>query len=102
MNPTVVVLAGAQVSMELVSADSGMVQGLVVGVNGPVVLDDDYDGGSSLFSRGALVPWPPPWPAQTRAILTFIATPGSDQHLCSVFGYAQESMCGTFDVLRTC
>ena len=49
VNPTAVVLAGALVSMELVSTGSDMVQGLVVGANGSVVLDDDYGGGSSLL-----------------------------------------------------
>ncbi len=102
-DPTIVVPAGARVSIELINADDDMAHGLVVTANGaasswmPMMTARPAFGGSALWFLGE------PTPAGMHAgTLTFTASaPGTYQYLCPVPGHAREGMEGSFVVRST-
>jgi plastocyanin len=99
-NPAIVVGVGAQVSIEVINADSGAAHGLVV-TGGPatsswmpMMTAPPAFTGSALWFLGD------PTSAGLHAgTLTFTAsTPGTYRYLCPVPGDAQNGMSGTFIV----
>jgi rusticyanin len=99
-NPTIIVPAGAQVSIEVVNADSDTAHGLVVTGSGaasswmPMMTARPAFTGSALWFLGN------PTPAGMHAgTLTFTASaPGTYRYLCPVPGHVQKGMTGTFTV----
>jgi rusticyanin len=100
VNPTIVVPAGAMVSIELVNADTDMAHGLVATATGtrsswmPMTTARPAFTGSTLWFLGE------PTSAGTHAAtFSFTATtPGTYEYLCPVPGHAQKGMLGTFVV----
>ncbi len=99
-DPSIIITAGAHVSIELINADADMAHGLVITSAGaarsamPMMTAAPAFPGSALWFLGE------PTAAGMHAdTLTFIATaPGSYQYLCPVPGHAQEGMAGAFIV----
>lgn len=99
-NPTIVVPAGAAVSIELVNADSDMAHGLVVTASGaesswmPMMTAAPGFDGAALWFLGESTS-----AGMHEGTLSFTASvPGTYQYLCPVPGHAQEGMAGTFVV----
>lgn len=99
-NPTIVVPAGARVSIELINADSDMAHGLVVTASGaasswmPMMAAQPAFAGGALWFLGESTS-----AGMHEGTLSFTATtPGTYQYLCPVPGHAQEGMAGTFVV----
>ena len=100
VNPTIVVLQGAQVSVEFVNADADIAHGLVVTSNGaasswmPMMSAAPTFSGSALWFLGN-----PTSAGMHEGTLSFTATQaGTYQYLCPVPGHAQKGMVGTFVV----
>ena len=99
-NPSIIVPAGAHVSIELVNADADMAHGLVITSVGaarsamPMMTAAPAFGGSALWFLGE-----PTAAGMHAGELTFTATaPGRYQYLCPVPGHAREGMVGAFIV----
>jgi len=98
-DPTVVVPKGAEVSIELVNADSDMAHGLVVTASGaaswmPMMTARPAFSGAALWFLGESTS-----AGMHAGTLTFAASSsGTYQYLCPVPGHAQEGMVGTFIV----
>ena len=99
-DPSIIVPAGAQVSIELINADSDMAHGLVITAAGaagspmPMMTAAPAFSGSALWFLGK-----PTAAGMHTGTLTFTAgTPGSYQYLCPVPGHAQKGMTGAFTV----
>ena len=99
-NPTVVVPAGATVTIELINADGDMAHGLVVTADGassatmPMMSDPPAFSGAALWFLGESTS-----AGMHEGTLTFTAShAGTYQYLCPVPGHAQKGMVGTFVV----
>jgi rusticyanin len=99
-NPTITVRSGAQVSIELVNADSVAAHGLVVTANGtatsqmPMLTAAPAFSGSSLWFLGN-----PTSAGMHTGTLTFdAAKSGTYHYLCPVPGQARDGMVGMFVV----
>ena len=99
-DPSVIVPAGAHVTIELINADDDMAHGLVIMPAGAVRPDMPMMTAAPAFTGSALWFLGKPTTAGMHAgTLTFTATtPGSYQYLCPVPGHAREGMAGTFTV----
>ncbi|MDA8040245.1 MAG: hypothetical protein M0Z69_14065 [Actinomycetota bacterium] len=100
VDPTIVVRRGAQVSIELVNADSDTAHGLVVSAAGAASSWMPMMAGAPAFPGSALWFLGNPSPARMReGSLSFTAgRPRTYQYLCPVPGHAQKRMVGTFVV----
>jgi rusticyanin len=103
VDPTVVVKAGARVSIQVVNADSDTAHGLVITASGagsswmPMLTASPAFTGSAVWFLGN-----PTSAGMHAATLSFTAsTPGTYRYLCPVPGHAQEGMTGTFTVSGT-
>jgi hypothetical protein len=103
VNPAIVVKAGARVSIELINADPGTAQGLVITAATagsspmPMVTARPAFAGAAAWFLGN-----PTSAGMHAAALSFTATtPGTYQYLCPVPGHALEGMTGTFSVSAT-
>jgi rusticyanin len=103
VNPTVVVPAGAKVSIEVINAGPDTAHGLVISASDgrsswmPMMTDRPAFTGSALWFLGN-----PTSAGMHTGTLTFTAaTPGTYHYLCPVPGHAQKGMTGTFTVNRT-
>jgi rusticyanin len=99
-NPTIVVKAGARVSIEVINADPDTAHGLVVTTSGaasswmPMLAARPAFTGSPLWFLGN-----PTSAGMHAGTLSFTATtPGTYRYLCPVPGHAQKGMIGTFIV----
>ena len=100
-DPTVVVPAGAKVTIELINADSDMAHGLVVTSSSsvasswmPMMTTAPAFPGGALWFLGESTS-----AGLHEGTITFnAATPGTYEYLCPVPGHAQEGMAGTFVV----
>ena len=99
-NPTIVVPAGARVSIQLINADTDMAHGLVVTSPGaattamPMMTAAPAFPGAALWFLGEATP-----AGLHTGTLTFTATtPGNYQYLCPVPGHAQKGMIGNLVV----
>jgi uncharacterized cupredoxin-like copper-binding protein len=102
VDPTIVVRAGARVSIELINADPGTAQGLAITVRQastssmPMMTARLAFPGSAAWFLGN-----PTTAGMHAATLSFTAaTPGIYQYLSPVPGHAQAGMTGTFIVSR--
>lgn len=100
VNPTIVVPAGATVSIELVNADDDMAHGLAVTANGsasswmPMMAAAPAFPGAAVWFLGD-----PTAAGMHTGTLTFTAAAaGTYQYLCPLPGHAQEGMVGNFVV----
>jgi rusticyanin len=100
VNPTVVVPAGARVSIQVINADPDTAHGLVITASAdtsspmPMMTSRPAFAGSALWFLGN-----PTAAGMHAGTLTFTAaTPGAYQYLCPVPGHAQKGMTGTFTV----
>jgi rusticyanin len=100
VNPTIIVPAGARVTIELVNADSGTAHGLVVTASAasaswmPMMTARPAFTGSALWFLGN-----PTSAGMHEGALAFTATtPGTYGYLCPVPGHAQKGMAGTLTV----
>jgi rusticyanin len=100
VNPTIIVPAGARVTIQLVNADPDTAHGLVVTASGasaswmPMMTARPAFGGSALWFLGN-----PTTAGMHEGTLTFTAaTPGIYHYLCPVPGHAQKGMAGTLTV----
>ncbi|MBF6557989.1 MAG: hypothetical protein IVW52_17925 [Acidimicrobiales bacterium] len=100
-DPTIVVPAGATVSIEVANADTDMAHGLVVTASGaastwmPLMTAKPAFSGSALWFLGEANA-----AGLHTATLAFTASPpGTYQYLCPVPGHAQEGMAGNFVVV---
>jgi rusticyanin len=100
VNPTVVVRAGAQVSIEVINADSGAAHGLVITASPNLLSWMPMMSARPAFASSALWFLGDPTAAGMHAgTVTFSATaPGTYHYLCPVPGHAQRGMIGTFIV----
>jgi hypothetical protein len=103
VNPAIVVNAGAHVSVQLVNADPGAAQGLVITAAGaghssmPMMTAHPAFAGAAVWFLGD-----PTSAGMHTATLSFTATaPGTYQYLSPVPGHALEGMTGTFTVSGT-
>jgi rusticyanin len=103
VDPVVVVKAGARVSIQVVNADPGTAQGLVITASGarsswmPMLTASPAFTGSAVWFLGN-----PTSAGMHAATLSFTASrPGTYRYLCPVPGHAQEGMTGTFTVTGT-
>jgi rusticyanin len=101
VNPTIVVKAGTDVSIELVNADPDTAHGLVVSATGsarswmPMMTAAPAFAGSALWFLGD-----PTAAGMHAGTLRFTArTAGTYQYLCTVPGHAQQGMRGAFVVI---
>jgi len=99
-DPTIVVPAGARVSIRLINADEDMAHGLVVTAAGassswmPMMTATPAFSGAALWLLGESTST-----GMHTGTITFTAsTPGTYQYLCPVPGHAQEGMAGSFVV----
>jgi hypothetical protein len=99
-NPAIVVKAGARVSIELINADPGTAQGLVITAASadsspmPMITARPAFAGAAAWFLGNSTS-----AGMHAATLRFTATtPGTYQYLCPVPGHALEGMTGTFSV----
>ncbi len=99
-DPSVIVPAGAHVTIELINADDDMAHGLVIMPAGAARSDMPMMTAAPAFTGSALWFLGKPTAAGMHAgTLAFTAaTPGSYQYLCPVPGHAREGMAGTFTV----
>jgi rusticyanin len=100
VDPAIVVNAGAHVSIDLINADPGAAQGLVITAAGagsssmPMMSARPAFAGAAVWFLGN-----PTSAGMHAATLSFTATaPGTYQYLCPVPGHALEGMTGTFTV----
>ena len=100
VNPTIVVPAGTQVSIEVINADPDTAHGLVVTASHgrsswmPMMTARPAFTGSALWFLGD-----PTTAGMHSGTLTFnAATPGSYRYLCPVPGHVQKGMTGMFKV----
>jgi rusticyanin len=100
VDPVVVVMPGARVSIQVVNADPDTAQGLVITASGtgsprlPMLTASPAFTGSAVWFLGN-----PTSAGMHAATLSFTAsTPGTYRYLCPVPGHAQEGMTGTFTV----
>jgi rusticyanin len=99
-DPTIVVPAGARVSIQVVNADPGTAHGLVITASQdrtssmPMMTARPAFPGSAVWFLGA------PTPAGMHAgTLAFTAsTPGTYRYLCPIPGHAEKGMAGTLIV----
>jgi len=101
VDPTITVKSGARVTIEVVNADSGGAQGLVVTASGsassemPMMTAVPAFGGSAVWFLGN-----PTSAGMHVGTLTFTAgKSGTYQYLCPVPGHARGGMAGTFAVV---
>lgn len=99
-NPTIVVPAGARVSLQLINADTDMAHGLVItsshtpAASMPMMSTSPAWPGAALWFLGESTST-----GMHTATLTFIATtPGTYRYLCPVPNHAQEGMIGSLIV----
>jgi rusticyanin len=102
-DPAITVPAGAEVSIEVINADPGTANGLVITAGGdttspmPMVTARPAFQGSAVWFLGN-----PTSAGMHAATLGFTATTaGSYRYLCPVPGHAQKGMTGTFTVSST-
>jgi rusticyanin len=100
VNPRIIVPAGAQVTIQLVNADSDTAHGLVITASGasaswmPMMTARPAFGGSALWFLGN-----PTSAGMHEGTLTFTATTAGTYHyLCPVPGHAQKGMAGILTV----
>jgi rusticyanin len=100
VNPTIIVPAGARVTIQLVNADSDTAHGLVVTAGAadaswmPMMTARPAFTGSALWFLGN-----PTSAGMHEGTLAFTAaTPGTYHYLCPVPGHAQKGMAGTLTV----
>jgi rusticyanin len=100
VNPTIVVPAGARVSIKVINADPGTAHGLVVTRSSatpswmPMMTERPAFAGAALWFLGN-----PTRAGLHAGTLTFTAaTPGTYRYLCAVPGHAQQGMTGSFVV----
>jgi rusticyanin len=99
VNPTIIVPAGARVTIQLVNADSGTAHGLVITASAanaswmPMMTDRPAFSGSALWFLGN-----PTSAGMHEGTITFTATPGTYRYLCPVPFHAQKGMAGTLIV----
>lgn len=100
VNPTVVVPAGARVSVQLINADPDAAHGLVItagnaaGTWMPMVVAAPAFSGAALWALGDQTP-----AGMHTATMRFVAgTAGDYQYLCAVPGHAVRGMSGAFVV----
>jgi rusticyanin len=100
VNPTVVVPAGAHVSIEVINADDDMAHGLVITVGGAATAWMPMMSAAPAFAGAAAWFLPIPTAAGMHAAtLSFTAaTAGTYTYLCPVPGHAAKGMAGTFTV----
>jgi len=99
-NPTIVVPAGAKVTIEFINADEDMAHGLVITNTGAASAWMPMMTAAAAFSGAAL------WflgesttAGMHEGTLSFTASaPGDYRYLCPIPGHAQEGMVGTFTV----
>lgn len=103
VNPTIVVPAGARVTIEIINADHDTAHGLAITASGdqsswiPMMSDRPAFTGSALWFLGD-----PTAAGMHTGTLTFTAaTQGTYHYLCPVPGHTQKGMTGTFTVSRT-
>jgi plastocyanin len=98
VNPAITVQSGARVTIEVVNADPGAAQGLVVTASGSASAQVPMTTAVPAF-RGSAV-WflgNPTSAGMHSGTLTFTAgKPGTYQYLCPVPGHAKDGMAGTF------
>ena len=101
VDPTIVVRAGTQVSIELVNADCDMAHGLVVGAVGSASSWMQVMAAAPAFAGSALWLLGNTTSAGMHAgTLHFAAsTAGDYEYLCTVSGHAQKGMRGAFVVV---
>jgi rusticyanin len=99
-DPAITVKTGTRVSIQVVNADPGTAQGLVITASGarsssmPMLTASPEFTGSAVWFLGD-----PTSAGMHAATLSFTAsTPGTYRYLCPVPGHAQEGMTGTFIV----
>src|SRR5580658_6312787 len=97
-DPAITVKTGTRVSIQVVNADPGTAQGLVITASGarsssmPMLTASPEFTGSAVWFLGD-----PTSAGMHAATLSFTAsTPGTYRYLCPVPGHAQEGMTGTF------
>jgi rusticyanin len=100
VNPTIIVPAGAQVTIKLVNADADTAHGLIITTSAadaswmPMMTARPAFAGSALWFLGN-----PTSAGMHEGTLAFTATsPGTYHYLCPVPGHAQKGMAGTFTV----
>jgi rusticyanin len=100
VDPAVVVMAGARVSIQVVNADPGTAHGMVITASDagsswmPMLTASPAFTGSAVWFLGD-----PTSAGMHAATLSFTAsTPGTYRYLCPVPGHAHEGMTGTFTV----
>lgn len=100
VNPTITVLHGATVTIQLVNADNDTAHGVVVATSGsasswmPMMTVRPAFSGAALWFLGD-----PTSAGMHSGTITFVATtPGTYEYLCPVPGHAQKGMVGTFVV----
>ena len=100
VNPTIIVPAGARVSVQVINADPDTAHGLVITASGgrpswmPMMTSRPAFAGSALWFLGN-----PTAAGMHAGTLTFTATtPGTYHYLCPVPGHAQKGMTGAFTV----
>ena len=99
-NPTIVLPAGARVSIQLINADTDMAHGLVI------TSGDAADSSMPMMTESPAFPGAALWflgeatsAGMHTGTLTFTATtPGSYRYLCPVPGHAQKGMIGNLVV----
>jgi rusticyanin len=103
VNPAIVVRAGARVSVQVINADPGTAQGMVITASSarsswmPMMTASAAFPGSAVWFLGN-----PTTAGMHAATFSFTAsTPGTYHYLCPVPGHAQEGMTGTFIVSST-
>jgi plastocyanin len=102
-DPAITVPVGAQVSIEVVNADSDTAHGLVITAGGNAASPMPMATARPAFPGSAVWFLGNPTPAGMHAAtLGFTATTaGSYRYLCPVPGHAQKGMTGTFTVTST-
>jgi rusticyanin len=103
VNPAIVVMRGARVSIQVINADPDTAHGLVVTASHdrdawmPMMTAAPAFSGAALWFLGN-----PTSAGMHEGTLSFNAsTPGTYRYLCPVRGHAQKGMAGTFTVRTT-
>ena len=101
VNPAITVKSGARITIEVVNADSGAAQGMVVTASGsassqtPMMTAVPAFSGSAVWFLGNSTS-----AGMHVGTLAFTAgKPGTYQYLCPVPGHAKDGMAGTFAVV---
>ena len=103
VNPTIIVPAGARVSVQVINADPDTAHGLVITATSgrspwmPMMTDRPEFTGSALWFLGN----PTPAGMHTGTLTFTAADPGTYHYLCPVPGHAQKGMTGTFTISNT-